>query len=36
VSDKETTATSGIPVGTAEGFFNPDADTILIPVRFPN
>lgn len=27
-------ATAGIAVGTATGFFNPDAATILIPVRF--
>lgn len=32
----ENDATAGIAVGTAAGYFNPDAAVIYIPVRFPN
>lgn len=28
-------ATAGIAVGTGQGYFNPDADELKIPVRFP-
>ena len=36
VANFENNAYAGVAVGTAVSFFNPDADTIRIPVRFPD
>lgn len=36
VANYENNAYAGVAVGAAVSYFNPDADTIRIPVRFPN
>ena len=36
VANFENNAYAGVAVGTAVSYFNPDADTIRIPVRFPD
>ena len=35
VSNFENNASAGVAVGTKAGYFNPDADKLIIPVRFP-
>jgi len=34
-SNEKNNASAGIAVGTKAGYFNPDADKLIIPVRFP-
>ena len=36
VSNFENNASAGVAVGTKAGYFNPDGDKLIIPVRFPN
>lgn len=35
VSNHENDASAGVAVGTAAGYFNPDLNTLYIPVRYP-
>lgn len=35
VANYENNAYAGVAAGKAKGYFNPDAETIIIPVRFP-